>query len=311
MANKATYRTRNWTDYNRSLIARGDITLWVNNKTIKEWHEEESSTKRGRPRIYSNTAIITFLVIKALFQLDLRRTQGLLQSMFKMFGWKVTIPSYTQVCRRQTKVQLPKLPTSRKPIHLVIDSSGLKVYGEGEWKVRQHGYQKRRTWRKIHIGVDEGSHFIVCAELTSNSCGDDKLLPTLMSEYRGKIKQVSADGAYDSHANFETIKQRGAIPTIPTQPNPTHKKKKKSALRDKVRDHVAWQIQRQGRKSWKKASGYHRRSLAETSFFRLKKILGGSLRARSFENQRTEALLRCAILNQMTAQGMPVSYRVS
>lgn len=311
MSHKVTYRIRNWPDYNRSLIARGDISLWLNGPAIKEWYEKDRTLEQGRPRKYSDHAIISFLIIKSIFKLDLRRTQGLLQSIFKLIGWKVAIPSYTQVCRRQKSIKLPKLSTLQKEIHLVVDSSGLKVFGEGEWKVRQHGYDSRRTWRKIHLGIDEKSQLIVSAELTKNSCGDDKVLPNLLSSYQGKITQVSADGAYDSHACFDAINEIGAIPTIPTQPNPMHKPKIKSKLRNKARDHVAWKIQEMGRRTWKICSSYHRRSLVETCFSRFKGILGGQLKARIFDNQEKEALIKCHILNRLTSLGLPKSIALS
>ena len=299
MAKKQHGNVRNWRKYSNSLIQRGSLTLWVDEKSIKSWYAKLPGEKtRGRPQKYSDSAILMILTLKQVFHLTFRSSQGFVKSLLATLGVNIEVPCYTQVCRRQGFVKLPLLPVSRESIHLVIDSSGLKLFGEGEWKVRQHGFSKHRLWRKLHIGVDEKSQLIVTAELTGNDCGDDKRLPTLLERYKGAVRKVSADGAYDSHACYETIDKRGAIPLIPPQPNPTHKQKQREAIK-RPRDEVVWQVQQQGMAEWKKSSGYHRRSLVETAFYRYKQLLGDKLRARKFENQSKEALLGCHILNTM------------
>jgi IS5 family transposase len=186
---------------------------------------------------------------------------------------------------------------------------GAYSISEGEGKVRQHGYDKRRTWRKLHIGIDEKSKLIVTALLTENNCGDDKKLPELLTQYEGKIYQVSADGAYDSHVCFNEIAKRGATATIPPQANSKHKPKtEKQILRP--RDHVVWSIQQKGKTQWKQQSGYHRRSLVENGFYRYKQLLGDKLNSRQLPNQCIEAMIRCHILNKLTLIGMPHSVAV-
>ncbi len=175
--------------------------------------------------------------------------------------------------------------------------------------MRQHGYDKRRTWRKLHIGIDEKSKLIVTALLTENNCGDDKKLPDLLDQYEGKLHQVSADGAYDSHACFDDIARRGAIATIPPQPNSRHKPKAKEKIQ-RPRDYVVWDVQQQGRSQWKQQSGYHRRSLVENRFYRYKQLLGDKLVSRKLANQQVEAMIKCHILNKLTLTGMPLSVAV-
>lgn len=304
---KKDYRVCNWSHYNKSLINRGSITFWIDEKSIDEWYGNKSSTKaRGRPQKYSDTAILTVLLLKQVYRLPLRASQGFAQSIFNLMKIDLDVPCYTRVCRRQETVKLPKLPSLTGGIHLVVDSSGLKIYGEGEWKVRQHGYDKRRTWRKLHIGIDEKSKLIVTALLTENNCGDDKKLPELLDQYQGKVYQVSADGAYDSHDCFDDITRRGAVATIPPQPNSKHKPKTQDQIK-RARDKVVWEVQQKGRKEWKQQSGYHRRSLVENGFYRYKQVLGDKLASRKLENQKIEALLRCHALNRVTLGGMPVS----
>ena len=308
---KKDYRVCNWKDYNNALINRGRLTLWIDEKSINGWYENNNLPKKvGRPKKYSDVAIKTMLLLKQVYRLTLRSCHGFTQSFMKLLKLNLEIPSYTQVCRRQESIQLPRMAKNSESIHIVIDASGLKVFGEGEWKVRQHGWDKRRTWRKLHIGVDEKSRLIVSSALTDRKCGDDKKLPALLNQYEGSIHQVSADGAYDSHECFDEIAKRKAISTKPTQSNPRHKPKTKNDVK-RPRDEVVWQIQQLGRAEWKQQSGYHRRSLVENTFYRYKQIFGEKLMAHKLENERTEALLRCYALNKMTLLGMPVSVPIS
>ena len=293
---------RNWSVYNRSLVKRGDITCWID---VKSWDcSRKSGPKGGRPITYSDAAILTMLIIKSVYHLSLRSCQGFVCSLFRMINVDKDVPHYTTVCRRQSAVTLPKLPVRPGPIHLVIDSSGLKIFGEGEWKVRQHGYSKHRMWTKLHLGVDEKSQLIVSAVFTGNDSGDDKKLCDVLEQYKGPIKQVSLDGAYDCHDCYTIINKRGAKAVIPPQPNPRHKPKTIEKL-IRPRDFTVWEIQQKGRAQWKKDNNYHRRSLAETSFYRYKKLLGDRLSARTFANQETEALVKCHILNKMTSMKAP------
>jgi IS5 family transposase len=303
---KVAYRVRNWKNYNKSLINRGRITFWIDEKSIKSWYEKKPSGKRGRPRVYSNIAIKTVLMLKQVYHLSLRASRGFVESIFQLMNLPIEVPCYTQVCRRQSGVILPAWPVSSESIHLVIDSSGLKIMGEGEWMVRQHGITRRRVWRKLHLGVDEKSRLIVSAVVTEKNRSDDKVLPELLDQYQGKYHQVSADGAYDSHSCFNEITRRGAKATIPPQSHPRHKTKSKERLKN-IRDETVWQIQEKGRKEWKHESGYHRRSLVEATFYRYKQILGNKLSSKTIENQRIEALLRCHMLNHITTHGMPCS----
>ena len=184
---------RNWRFYNRSLVQRGDITCWID---VNSWEwSGKVGPKGGKPKSYSDAAIVTMLVIKSVYRLTLRSCQGFVGSLFEMLKLSKNVPDYTTVCRRQKAVILRKFPVSKGPIHLVIDSSGLKIFGEGEWKVRQHGWSKHRMWKKLHLGVDEQNQVIVSAILTGNDSGDDKKLGAVLEQYKGALKQVSLDTA--------------------------------------------------------------------------------------------------------------------
>jgi hypothetical protein len=306
MAQKA-YRVRNWKHYNKSLVNRGSITFWIDEKSIQCWYENEHiSRSPGRPKKYSQLAIKTILILKQVYRLTFRSAQGFVKSLFNLMNLNLEVPCYTRVCRLQSGVKLPSLPTMPESIHMVVDATGLKIFGEGEWKVRQHGYGKRRTWRKLHVGVDEKSKLIVSTVLTESNRPDDKKLPKLIGQYKGQIHQISGDGAYDSHDCFDLINQIGAVATIPPQANSKHKPKTESQIK-RARDKIVWEIQQYGREEWKKRSNYHRRSLVENTFYRYKQILGDKLYSRKMENQQVEALIKCHVLNKMTSLGMPVS----
>jgi len=221
----------------------------------------------------------------------------------------LSVPDHSTVSRRMTgvEVRLLLLPGG-KARHIVCDSTGVKVYGEGEWKVRQHGYSKRRTWRKLHLGADAASGEIVAAVVSTNNFTDGQVLPDLLEQVADDIKQVSGDGGYDKRNCYDAIRARGARAAIAPQKNAKiwqHGNRREERL---ARDENVRACRLKGRAAWKRESGYHRRSLAETHMFRVKTIFGERVSARLFAGQATQLLVRCAVLNQMTHLGMPESY---
>lgn len=300
-------KRRNWRDYNKGLIQRGAVELWIDKKSLSSWYAATSAEQgRGRPYYFSDNAIRCLLTLKYVYRLSLRATEGFAGSLLRMMKIGIEVPSYTQLSRRQKTVKLPPLPKWNRTLYMVVDSSGLKVFGEGEWKVRQHGYSKHRDWMKLHLGIDERSQLIVSAELTDNHCGDPGQLEKLLAPHQGRVKKVAADAGYDYHSSYEVITQMGAQPVIAPIINPRHPRKRLNTLRwEKPRDVIRWVQEQAGVKRWKIANDYHRRSLVETAFYRFKTILGGTLSARCVANQRTEALLKCHILNTMTMKGIP------
>jgi hypothetical protein len=309
---KAKYRIRNWREYNQALVNRGSLTFWFDEEAIGSWCETQRSGRRGAPRWYSAIAIQCALTLGVVFRLPLRATEGLVRSVIELIGLALPTPDYTTLCRRRggLPVFLPRhLP--KGAVHVVIDATGLKVFGEGEWKVRQHGYAKRRTWRKLHLAVDEASHEIVAAALTTHDVGDNEMFADLLEPIDEPIAQVSADGSYDSWDTHERIQQRGARAAIPPRKTARIRQHGNSRQRPLPRDEALRTIRRHGRAAWKRAVGYHRRSLAENAMFRIKTLFGSRLSARLFDSQATEAFLRCQAMNRMTQLGMPESYRVA
>ncbi|BAY24022.1 transposase [Calothrix sp. NIES-2100] len=191
-----------------------------------------------------------------------------------------------------------------------MDSTGVKVYGEGEWKVRTHGSAKRRTWRKLHLGVDEGTGEILAAVVTTNDVADCEVLTDLLEQIEHPIDQLSGDGGYDTFDCYDAIASRGAKATIPPRSNAKIQQHGNCKAPPHPRDENLRACRQVGRKQWKQESGYHRRSLSETAMFRLKIIFGGKLRRRFFDNQAVELFLQCAALNRMIQLGKPDSYKL-
>ena len=315
---KRQYRTRNWSEYNAALVQRGSLTVWIEQGVDEGWLNQQLSGGRGASNTYSNAAILVALTLKVVYRLPLRATQGLLTSVLQLIGLaELPVPNYSTLCRRQKTLEgiLPR-SVQEQAIHLVVDSTGCKIYGEGEWKVRQHGISKRRTWRKLHIGLNEATGEIVAAVLTKNDIADSAVLPDLLDQVDGVIDQVSADGGYDKRPCYDTLRRRQADQESPLKvaipPRKGARIWQHGNRQDErlARDENLRGVRRIGRKRWKEDSGYHRRSLAETAMSRYKGIFGSNLTARDFESQVAESLLRCTVLNKMTKLGMPESHAV-
>ena len=310
----AVYRVKNWSSYNRALVARGSLTVWLDDSLWKRWYAQ-GPCQRGAQFVYSDRTIEWMLTMRVLLRLPLRQTQGFIQSLLGLMGLALAVPDYSTLSRRQGQlaVVLPK-KRPHEPIHLVVDSTGLKVYGEGEWKARQHGWTKRRTWRKLHVGVNEATGEVVAQTLTSHSSDDASQVAPLLTQVDEGVGVVGGDGAYDKQKVFDAL----ATPTSGSPIRPIIALRKDARIQQHgnckapalARDEILRALRRKGRKAWKQESGYHRRSLAETHIYRYKQLVGDQLKARSFANQQVESRLGCAVLNRMIHLGKPESYRV-
>jgi hypothetical protein len=308
MKKKTQYRVRNWAAYNRALVNRGNLTLWVEEEALQAW-QYSGPKQRGAQYVYAEAAIQCVLTLRAVYHLALRAAQGLAQSVFTLLQVSLPVPTYSTLSRRGARSEGELLgQPAAGPVHLVLDSSGFKVYGEGEWKVRQHGWSKRRTWRKLHLGVDEATGEIVAAVASEAGVTDDEVVSDLVDQVDRPIAQVSADGAYDKRKCYEALEATGAKVTIPPRRDAKIWQHGNTDGEQWQRDENLRAIRRLGRKRWKQESGYHRRSLAETAIFRLKTIFGATLQSRNFAQQATELFLRASALNRMTHLGMPESY---
>jgi len=309
---KALYRVKNWSEYDTALVQRGLITFWMSDDFEKTWMHT-GAKQRGSQFDYSDQAILVMLTVKEVFHLTNRGVEGFVRSLFRMMKINLPVPDHTTLSKRgkDLKVKLPK--KTSQSLTIVMDSTGLKIYGEGEWKVRQHGVSKRRTWRKLHVGANPDDGEIEAAILTENNVSDDAAVEVLLAQIEQEIAKFAADGAYDKRKVYDCLNAHSPNVDILISPRKNariwkHGNTKAERLK---RDENLRSIRKHGRKEWKQESGYHVRSLAETTMFRLKTIFGDELSARLLETQTTQALVRCATLNKMTHLGMPQSYKVA
>lgn len=318
---KDRYKITNWSAYNSGLKQRGSLTLWIDDTVAQSWYYQ-GPAKRGGQMIYSSDCIVMLLSLKATFRLAFRQLEGFSESIFALAGVDLQVPSYTQICRRQEGLKVPsqirKALREGGVIHLVVDSSGLKIYGECEWKVRKHGWSKRRTWRKIHLGVDEKTGEITAQVLTDNKTDDASVLKDLLAgtfDQGVDINKVGADGAYDTYECWDTLVEAEIEPIIPPRENAQFQLDKEGLPTEHPRNKALECIDEGGqevnRKGWKIQSGYHRRSISENAFFRWKTVLGEKMYARKFENQKTEAAIKVAILNKLIQIAAPIAVKVA
>ncbi len=313
MKKKTKYRIRNWSDYNRSLVNRGSLTFWIAEELLANWIEPEKTGERGRSPHYSAAAIVAMASVKFVFRQAGRQTCGLLASIFRLLKVDLSVPDHSTLSRRMAGVEvgLPLEP-SVGGRHLVIDSTGLKVYGEGEWKVRSHGASKRRTWRKLHLCIDAATGEVVVVAASENSVSDCAMFPEMVRLVEGEIEQISADGSYDRRKVYaaltERLIKRAAIPPRQGAKIWQHGNTRRERL---IRDENLRIVRKKGRAKWKREANYHQRSLAETGVFRFKTIFTDRLQSRKQENQFQEMIIKCAALNRMTHLGMPDSYKVA
>lgn len=311
---KQTYRIRNWKDYNKALVTRGSLTFWFSEEVVENWTYKADSSKKGRPYEYSELAIVTCLTLRQLFRLPLRNTQGLISSILQLLGEDLKVPNYTTLSRRAKTLEVDLQPAEKNEArHVLVDSTGVQVIGEGEWKVLKHGATRCQVWKKLHILMDAQDQNILSAQMTDSVRLDGNYLPELLDKVNGEIGSVTGDGAYDKQGCYQAIYEREAQAIIPPQHNAAvqrNKYKTKAWLftRDNLINHLGRGIEREEKlKLWKRETGYHRRSLVETMMFRMKTLFGDEMRSRAFENQRTDLLIRCYAINRINTLGLPKS----
>jgi hypothetical protein len=312
-----------WRKYDKALVERGSLTLWIDAEVVSGWVEEPEVKTRGGQRVYSDEAVASVLMVRSVFHLPLRRAEGFCESFFAETGVDLPVPDHSTLSRRCGDLDVP-LPRAlpKGSINVLIDSTGIKVYGEGEWKVRQHGIGKRRTWLKLHVAIDAVTQEVIASVVSSASVSDDEVFDALIDQIDENIASVGGDGAYDKTKVRETIEGRGAEPRIP--PRRDAKLQKKPALspvRQRALDKRDTAIRRieelkktktdgdlsEARKLWRQETGYHQRSKVETTMYRYKTIFGQTVRARIFDNQVKEINLNLVALNRMTNLGIPSS----
>ena len=302
---KTKYRVGNWPEYERALVQRGDVTLWLSVDAIDAWKPAPSG-RRGAQRQFSDQAIETALTLRLVFRLPLRPAEGFLRSVRSVMGVDLEAPDHTTLSRRSQclEVRCLRIP-ARGPVHLVVDSTGLSIVGEGEWAAANHGGRGQRGWKKLHLGVDQSG--VIVAHALTDSTVDDATTGIGLIEAVDDIARVTADAAYDTVAFYETAGVRGATVVVP--PDRTARVSRRRP-RSSARDRTITLVKAIGRRQWKKEAGYHQQARVENAFFRYKSIIGEALRAWAPGGQVVEASLACHVLNRMTELGRPESYSI-
>jgi|TARA_B100001964_G_scaffold113760_1_gene126888 hypothetical protein len=290
---------RNWRQYNKNLVQRGSITFFIDPNVLKIKPERN---KMGRPRLFAQAIIQLLLILKIQYRLSYRALEGFSKSILPLLKVNIQLPTYSLTCKRAPSQidKIEKLSTTRPKV-VLIDASGIKVYGEGEWKVKIHGAAKRRKWIKLHIAIDAKSQEIVNLEVTHGHKADCSVGPALIERLPKSVHTVMGDGGYDTKRCRNAIKSMGATELIP--PRRTAKQTKQLEKRNEA----ILELKGLGgdvlaREIWGKLTGYSRRSLVETAFSRLKRLYGDRFYSKKMETQRVEAMLKCKMMNQMLSK---------
>jgi hypothetical protein len=305
------YRVTNWAEYDASLRQRGSLTVWFTEEAIAAWRAEPRTARGGQPH-YSALAIRTALTLRTVFRLALRQTEGLIGSILRLLGLDLAVPDHSTLSRRAETLEIPQpCRSSRGPVHLLVDSTGLQLCGAGEWLVEKHGTRRRRAWRKLHIGVDADTGQILAAELTNCDVDDGSQVEPLLDQITSPLASFVGDGAYDQTGVYDTITKRDPDAEVLVPPRATAVPSDTAESAPTRRDRHLQSMAEHGRRGWQRRSGYTRRALVEAAISRFKRVIGNGLRSRSDRRRTTEVAIAVHALNRMLAFGRPKSVRTA
>ena len=312
------HKVTNWPAYDASLRQRGSLTVWFTEEAINAWAAEPRTSRGGQPW-YSPLAILTALTLRAVFRLALRQTEGLIGSIIRLLGLDLPVPDHTTLSRRAATLEVPRPQSSfgagagrdAEPVHLLVDSTGLKLCGAGEWLLEKHGTKTRRSWRKLHIGMDADTGQIVASVLTHHDGDDGAQVGPILDQVTGTVGSVMGGGADDQDGVYASVSEHHPAAAIIVPPRATAVPSKAAEREPTQRDVHLQLIAERGRMAWQKTSGYNRRARAETAISRFKRMLGDGLRSRTDERRTTEAKVAVHVLNRMLELGRPNYVRIA
>jgi hypothetical protein len=308
---KPRYRVTNRAEYDAALKRRGSLTVWFTDEAVAAWRAEPRTTPGGQPH-YSALAIATALTMRTVFRLGLRQTEGLVGSVIGLLGLDLAVPNYSTLSRRAKTLEVPPLRrTSSGPLHLLVDSTGLKLGGAGEWLVERHGTSRRRSWRKLHIGVDAESGEIVAVEVTRKDIDDAAMVDALLDQIADPVASFTADGTYDQDPVYQAVAGRDPDTAVIVPPRAGAVASASAEIVPTQRDRHLRLTAERGRMAWQKASGYNLRAKVEASIGRYKRVIGDALRSRTGQTEATEVAIAAAALNRMLAFGRPNYVRIA
>jgi hypothetical protein len=307
---KQQFRATNWAEYDAALRGRGSLTVWFTEAAIAAWKAEPRITRGGQPR-YSELAITTALTLRAMFRLALRQTEGLIGSIIALLGLDLPVPDHSTLSRRAETLEVPQPRSGTRPIHLLVDSTGLRLCGPGEWLVEKHGSRTRRSWRKLYIGVDADTGRIITSSLTTNDVDDASQVGPLLDQIADPIASFTADGAYDQEGVYGEVAARHPDAAVIVPPRSSAVPSATAETAPTRRDQHLRVIAERGRMGWQKVSGYNWRALVEADISRFKRVIGGALRSRTDERRATDVAIAVSVLNRMLELGRPDYVRIT
>jgi hypothetical protein len=307
---KQRHRVTNWADYEAGLRARGSLTIWFSDEAVEGWRAEARAGRGGQPR-YSSLAIITALTLRAVFRLALRQTEGLIGSILALLGVDLPVPDHSTMSRRAETLEVPRPRCGREPVHLLVDSTGLKLCGPGEWLEEKHGTKRRRAWRKLHLATDADTGHIVASLLTDKDADDGSQVGPLLDRVDGPVASFTGDGAFDRDDVYAEVATRHPDATVIVPPRSSAVPSAAAEAAPTQRDAHLRCIAERGRMGWQRTSGYSWRALVEADNSRWKRVIGDGLRSRTDGRQETEVAIAANVLHRMLELGRPEYVRVA
>jgi Transposase DDE domain len=316
---KQKHKVTNWPAYDASLRQRGSLAVWFSAEAVEAWAAEPRTT-RGRQPWYSPLAILTALTLRAVFRQAFRQTEGLIGSIIGLLGLALRVPDHTTLSRRATTLEVPRPPRpsagadggEAEPVHLLVDNMGLRLCGgAGEWLVEKHGTRTRRSWRKLHLGVDADTGQILASALTGREVDDGAQVGPLLNQVTDPVASFVGDGGYDQERVYVEVAERHPRAAVIIPPRSTAVPSDTAEAAPTQRDRHLQLIAENGRIAWQKASGYTKRARAEAAVARWERVIGDGLRSRADERRATEVAVAARALNRMLELGRPKYVRIA
>jgi hypothetical protein len=300
----------NWSAYDAALRQRGSLTVWSTDEAVAAWRAEPRTTPGGQP-FYSALAITTALALRAVSRLALRQAEGLIGSILRLLGLDLSVPDHTTLSRRAETLRVPRPRPGCEPLHLLVDSTGPRLGGPGEWLLEKHGGRACRSWKKLHLGTDADTGRIVASELTGDAADDGSRVGPLLDQMDGPVASFTADGAYDRDDVHGEVTRRHPGAAVIVPPRSSAVPSGTAEIAPTQRDRHLQRIAERGRLGWQKASGYNWRALIEADISRWKRVIGDALRSHTDGRQATEVAIAADVLNRMLELGRPEYVRIA
>jgi hypothetical protein len=307
---KQKHRVTNWAEYDAGLRARGSLTVWFTPEAVAAWAAAPRTTRGGQPT-YSDLAIATTLTLRAVFRLALRQTEGLIGSVLQLLGLDLAVPDHSTLSRRAETLEVPRPKAGSEPVHLLVDSTGLKFCGPGEWLVEKHGTKRRRGWRVLHLATDADTGRIVASVLTDKDADDGSQVGPLLDRIEGAVASFTGDGAYDRDDVYAEVAARHPEAAVVVPPRANAVPSEAAETAPTQRDAHLRCIAERGRLGWQKASGYNWRALVESDISRWKRVVGDGLRFQTDGRQASEVAIAVGVLNRILELGRPEYVRIA